>query len=142
MDQIGVCNYGDENGFCVKLEYEGAKLSQSPHREIVSRGNLPLLIGEGFLVEIEKSDIEESWQSAAKMSDIELSRYCQRAATRLARMFDSEIASADLSEVVANAAALFVLSLSGNKEIDPAKISPCTVTHKLDCAPGEVALSA
>jgi len=137
-----VCVAGGLTGCGISVRYPGQSGGGPPFGDIAARGNVALLIGESVLAEIPMSDMDESWRSAARLGDAELAQFCQRAANRLQRAFDGEMASADLAEMVTNAAVLFVLSLNRHGVASPADLTPCTVTHDGALGPGAVKAAA
>ncbi len=113
----------------VSVCYASSGGGSGPVEAIAARGNVPLLIGDSVLAEVPREQLEGEWHASAGLSDVEAADYCRRAASRLSRAFDSGIASADLPELVANAAVLFVLSLRKAGVASPCEIGPCTVRH-------------
>ena len=116
-------------GVVVRVCYPSRGQGSGPVEAIAARGNLPLLIGDSVLAEVPRAQLEGEWQASAALSDMETADYCRRAASRLARAFDSGIGAADLSELVANAAVLFVLTLRKAGVASAGEIGPCTVQH-------------
>jgi hypothetical protein len=113
----------------VKVAYPAAHGENSPYSGIVGRGNVPLLIENCLLAEVPRDQLNREWAACDAISDVEAADYCRRAAGRLSRAFDSEIASADLSDLVANAAVLFLLSLRKSGITSPSDIGPCEVSY-------------
>ena len=122
---------------CYPLTCDGS----GPVEAITARGNVPLLIGESVLAEVPRAQLESEWQASAVLSDAEAADYCRRAAMRLSRAFDSGIGAADLPELVANAAVLFVLTLRRSGIASPGEIAPCTVRHDGSCGVGLLSLA-
>jgi hypothetical protein len=100
-----------------------------PLQAIAARGNLPLLIGDCVLAEVSSAQLDCEWRASEALSDAQAADYCRRAAARLSRAFDSGLGAADLTDVVANAAVLFVISLRKAGVGSPRDIVPCTVHH-------------
>lgn len=125
-------------GHEVKVSYPAMADADSPYRSIVARGNIPLLIGDCVLAEVPSSRLDSEWQASAGLSNAQASDYCRRAAARLSRALDSGIAAADLGDVVANAAVLFVLSLREAGIVSPGDIRPCTVRYDSSSRSGRV----
>jgi hypothetical protein len=109
-----------------------------PYRAIRARGNLPILVEDCLLAELPARALEESWSSAAALSDADMAAYCRRAANRLARAFDGGLPATDLADVVANAAVLFVIALRTSGVRSPRAIRPCTVTYDGSLPTGQV----
>jgi hypothetical protein len=117
------------SGASVSICYPRSGAGAGPVEAIAARGNVPLLIGDSVLAEVPRAQLEGEWQASAGLSDAQVADYCRRAASRLSRAFDSGIGAADLSELVANAAVLFVLSLREAGVSSPCEIGPCVVCH-------------
>ncbi len=113
----------------VTVAYPSAQCDNSPYAGIVGRGNMPLLIEDCLLAEVPRDQLQREWEACRTISDVDAADYCRRAAGRLSRAFDSEIASADLSDIVANAAVLFLLSLRNSGVASPDEIRPCEVCY-------------
>ncbi|MGI9512268.1 MAG: hypothetical protein ACR2OL_05155 [Anderseniella sp.] len=113
----------------VTVAYPSAQCEKSPYSSIVGRGNVPLLIEDCLLAEVPRDQLQREWEACKTISDVDAADYCRRAAGRLSRAFESEIASADLSDIVANAAVLFLLSLRKSGIVSPDQIGPCEVCY-------------
>lgn len=122
----------------VTVSYPSAQCEKSPYSGIVGRGNMPLLIEDCLLAEVPRDQLNREWEACKTISDGDAADYCRRAAGRLSRAFESEIASADLSDIVANAAVLFLLSLRKNGIASPDQIGPCQVRYDGTEAGGRV----
>jgi hypothetical protein len=109
---------------------------------IRERGNLPLLVGDQVLAELTRSDLMESWETACALPGLELAQMCRLAGERLAKAMEDRIEFADLSDVVTDAAVLFLLGIKRYGIRSPEDIPACSVSY--DVARGEevVALSA
>lgn len=116
-------------GAGVTVSYPAATDAAGPLKAIATRGNLPLLIGDCVLAEVSRDQLDDEWQASAALSDAEAADYCRRAAARLSRAFDSGLGGADLADVVANAAVLFVISLRKAGLGSARDIGPCTVEY-------------
>ena len=97
--------------------------------DIRSRGNLPLLVGDQVLAELTQSDLVESWETAVSLSPKDLVQMSKLAGKRLARAFEENIEGADLTEVVTDAAVLFLLSIRRHGVRSPQDIPACTVSY-------------
>jgi len=95
--------------------------------EIRARGNLPLLIGQRFIAEVHRLDLLESWDTATALSPDEARKMSKIAGTRLAHLIDENIDSEDLTEMVTDAAVLFLLTVRRKGMVTPDDIRPCTV---------------
>ncbi len=122
----------------VRVAYPATHDGKSPYAGIVGRGNVPLLIEDCLLAEVPREQLNREWAACEKISDVDAADYCRRAAGRLSRAFDSGIASADLSDLVANAAVLFLLSLKKSGITNPGDIGPCEVRYDGSEFAGEV----
>ena len=97
--------------------------------DIRSRGNLPLLVGDQVLAELTQSDLMESWETAVSLSPKDLVQMSKLAGKRLARAFEENIEGANLTEVVTDAAVLFLLSIRKHGVRSPDDIPACTVSY-------------
>jgi hypothetical protein len=97
--------------------------------DIRSRGNLPLLVGDQVLAELTQSDLVESWETAVSLSPKDLVQMSKLAGKRLARAFEENIEGADLTEVVTDAAVLFLLIIRRHGVRSPQDIPACTVSY-------------
>ncbi len=122
----------------VTVAYPSAQCENSPYSSIVGRGNVPLLIEDCLLAEVPRDQLQREWAACKTISDGDVADYCRRAAGRLSRAFESEIASADLSDIVANAAVLFLLSLRNSGVVSSDEIGPCEVCYDGTEAGGRV----
>ncbi len=122
----------------VTVAYPSAQCDKSPYSSIVGRGNMPLLIEDCLLAEVPRDQLNREWEACKTISDGDAADYCRRAAGRLSRAFESEIASADLSDIVANAAVLFLLSLRRSGVASTDQIGPCEVFYDGTEAGGRV----
>ncbi len=122
----------------VTVAYPSAQCEKSPYASIVGRGSVPLLIEDCLLAEVPRDQLNREWEACKTISDGDAADYCRRAAGRLSRAFESEIASADLSDIVANAAVLFLLSLRKSGIVSPDQIGPCEVCYDGTEAGGRV----
>ncbi|MFZ5677410.1 MAG: hypothetical protein ACOZAM_30985 [Pseudomonadota bacterium] len=96
-------------------------------RAIRARGNLPLMIDDRLLAEIAKGDLAESWETAVHLPATALADMSRLAGTRLAHVLDDNISSADLTDVVSDAAVLFLLAMRRAGVKSPDDIGPCTL---------------
>jgi len=94
---------------------------------IHARGNLPLIVGEKLIAEVDWLDLLESWQTATELSAEELTKMSRAAGKRLARIVNENLSSANLTEIVTDAAVLFLLTLRSKGVRTPGDIQPCTV---------------
>ncbi len=126
----------------VKVAYPSAQSEKSPYSSIVGRGNMPLLIEDCLLAEVPRDQLQREWAACKTISDGDVAVYCRQAAGRLSRAFESEIASADLSDIVANAAVLFLLSLRESGVVSSDEIGPCEVCYDGTEVGGKVSAGA
>lgn len=94
---------------------------------IRQRGNLPLVIGGRMLAELDAGDINDNWAQAAQLSAVQISCMAEEAGRRLAQILEDSIDATDLTEVVSDAAVLFLLTLRRHGIASPAAVKPCTV---------------
>ena len=95
--------------------------------DIQLRGNLPLLIGSDVLAEISHADLLESWETAISLPVKDLNAMTALAGQRLSDMLEANLDAEDLTELVSDAAVLFLLAMRrfGISEAD--RIPACTV---------------
>jgi len=119
------------------------RLSKDPAiTDIRERGNLPLIVDDQVLAELTQQDLVESWETACTLPVTELSRMCKIAGERLARAMEDSIEAADLSEVVTDAAVLFLLGIRRYGIRTPDDIPACSVRYDLTRGEEMVALPA
>ena len=102
----------------------------SPDREVKAiraRGNLPLMIDDRLLAEIARGDLAESWETAVHLPAAALADMSRLAGERLALVLEDNIGSADLTDVVTDAAVLFLLAMRRAGVKTPDEIGPCTL---------------
>ena len=102
----------------------------SPDREVRAtraRGNLPLMIDDWLLAEIAQGDLAESWETAVHLPAQALADMSKLAGERLALVLEDNIGSADLTDVVSDAAVLFLLAMRRAGVKSPDEIGPCTL---------------
>ncbi|MDP4823471.1 MAG: hypothetical protein NWR47_05930 [Aestuariivirgaceae bacterium] len=127
----------------VQVSCPARNCPDSAVQEIRSRGNLPLWIGGKVLAELSQNDLVESWSAAVELTPGELSRMCQIAGERLLRAFDDAPEPAPgLSEMVTDAAVLFLLGVRSHGVATPDAIPACTVSFDAEHGRAKMALSA
>lgn len=102
----------------------------SPDTQVAAirkRGNVPLLVGEHLLAEIDRKDLKEGWATARKIPADDIAAMCRLAGTRLAKLLEDNIEAENLTDIVTDAAALFLLALHRNGVKTPKDIKPCTL---------------
>jgi hypothetical protein len=109
------------------LTLPGPAAADQRVQEIIHRGNLPLLIGEDVIAEISRADLEESWQTALELTPPQLAEMTRIAGLRLADMIEQGLESEDLTEVVSDATALFLLAMRRHGVTSASRIPPCSV---------------
>jgi hypothetical protein len=117
--------------------------SQEPAiAEIRLRGNLPLLVGGQVLAELTREDLVESWETACALDSKDLARMCKLAGKRLAQALEENIEAADLSEIVTDAAVLFLLGIRRHGIRTPEDIPACSVSYDVSRGEEMVAVPA
>jgi len=94
---------------------------------IRKRGNLPLMVGDHLLAEIDRNDLKESWAAAKKLPPADIAAMCRLAGARLTKLLEDNINSEDLTDIVTDAAALFLLALRRNGVKTTKEIKPCAL---------------
>jgi hypothetical protein len=111
----------------ITLTFPGPDAADRQVAAIRERGNLPLIVGEHVLAEIDRNDLKEGWAAAKKLSDADMSAMCRVAGARLTKIFEDNIEAEDLTDIVTDAAALFLLALRRYGVRTPKDIKPCTL---------------
>lgn len=95
--------------------------------DIQLRGNLPLMIGSDVLAEISHADLLESWETAISLSHKDLNAMTTLAGQRLSEMLEENLDTEDLTELVSDAAVLFLLAMRRFGVSEANRIPACTV---------------
>ena len=95
--------------------------------DIQLRGNLPLLIGADVLAEITHADLLESWETAIALPLNDLNAMTALAGQRLSDMLEENLDTKDLTELVSDAAVLFLLAMRRFGVSEANRIPACTV---------------
>ena len=95
--------------------------------DIQLRGNLPLMIGNDVLAEISHADLLESWETAISLPLKDLNAMTTLAGKRLSEMLEENLDSGDLTELVSDAAVLFLLAMRRFGVSEANRIPACTV---------------
>ena len=95
--------------------------------DIQLRGNLPLMIGNDVLAEISHADLLESWETAVSLPLKDLNAMATLAGKRLSEMLEENLDSGDLTELVSDAAVLFLLAMRRFGVSEANRIPACTV---------------
>jgi hypothetical protein len=95
--------------------------------DIQLRGNLPLMIGSDVLAEISHADLLESWETAVSLPLKDLNAMTTLAGKRLSDMLEENLDSGDLTELVSDAAVLFLLAMRRFGVSEANRIPACTV---------------
>ena len=109
------------------LTCPGEDCSDQRVQEIQMRGNLPLLIGTDVLAEISYSDLVESWETAVALPLKDLNAMTTLAGKRLSDMLEDNLDSEDLTDLVSDAAVLFLLAMRRFGVSEAKRIPACTV---------------
>jgi hypothetical protein len=96
-------------------------------RDIRDRGNLPLLIGNDVIAEIDYLDLLESWDTALALPVNDLNAMTHLAAQRLSDMLENNLDIGDLNDLVADAAAFFLFAMRRHGIEKANRIPACTV---------------
>lgn len=116
------------NDFAVfTLTCPGNDSSDERVHDIQLRGNLPLMIGSDVLAEISHADLLESWETAVSLPLKDLNAMTTLAGKRLSEMLEENLDSEDLTELVSDAAVLFLLAMRRFGVSEANRIPACTV---------------
>jgi hypothetical protein len=107
-------------------------------RDIRDRGNLPLLIGDAVIAEIDYLDLIESWDTALAISPADLNAMTELAGRRLSDMLEADPGMEDLTDLVSDAAAFFLLAMRRHGIDKANRIPACTVKWSGQMAREEV----
>jgi hypothetical protein len=119
------------------------RLSEEPAiLDIRLRGNLPLLVGDQLLAELTQNDLVESWETTCSLPMKDLAAMCKLAGERLAKALEDNIEAANLSEIVTDAAVLFLLGIRRHGIKTPGDIPACSVSYDVSRGEEVVALPA
>ena len=119
--------------FCQNMDHDftltcpGPDAADARVQDIMERGNLALLIGEDVIAEISQPDLAESWETALALSPKQLNEMTRLAGSRLADMMEAGLDTEDLTEIVSDAAVLFLLALRRHGLTSAERIPPCMV---------------
>ena len=116
-----------------------------PDRAVMAireRGNLPLYIGDTVLAELAWADLVESWETAVALSPADLSGICKLAGERLALAMEENVSAANLTDVVSDAAVLFLTGLRRAGLRTPDAIPACRVSFDARKGDADVDVSA
>lgn len=109
------------------LTCPGEESTDPQVQDIQNRGNLPLMIGANVLAEINYEDLVESWETAISLPLAELNAMTTLAGQRLSLMLSDNLETEYLTDVVADAAVLFLLAMRRFGISEPHRIPACTV---------------
>jgi hypothetical protein len=109
------------------LTCPGAESADERVRDIQLRGNLPLMIGSAVLAEISNADLLESWETAIALPLDDLNAMTTLAGQRLSDMLEENLDAEDLTELVSDAAVLFLLAMRRFGISEANRIPACTV---------------
>jgi hypothetical protein len=96
-------------------------------QEILERGNLPLLIGDAVIAEINYIDLLESWDTAIALPIDDLNAMTRLAGQRLSDMLEDNLHAEDMVDLVSDAAAFFLFAMRRHGIESAKRIPPCTV---------------
>jgi hypothetical protein len=85
------------------------------------------LRGNDVLAEISHADLLESWETAVSLPLKDLNAMTALAGKRLSEMLEENLDSEDLTELVSDAAVLFLLAMRRFGISEANRIPPCTV---------------
>ncbi len=97
-------------------------------REIMDRGNIPLLIGNNILAEVPNYELSIGLAATEDLSASELRNIGTGLAESISDALMIDCAACDVTEVAADAAALFAVCLRRNNLLDVDNIPACSVS--------------
>ena len=95
--------------------------------DIQLRGNLPLMIGTDVLAEISHADLLESWETAISLPLNDLNAMTTLAGQRLSEMLEENPDAGNLTDLVTDAAVLFLLAMRRFGVSEANRIPACIV---------------
>ena len=95
--------------------------------DIQLRGNLPLMIGTDVLAEITHADLLESWETAISLPLKDLNAMTALAGQRLSEMLEENLDAENLTDLVSDAAVLFLLAMRRFGVSEANRIPACIV---------------
>jgi hypothetical protein len=95
--------------------------------DIQLRGNLPLMIGTDVLAEISHADLLESWETAISLPLKDLNAMTTLAGKRLSEMLEEDLEAENLTDLVSDAAVLFLLAMRRFGVSEANRIPACIV---------------
>lgn len=110
------------------IELPSADADDAAVKEILERGNIPLLIGDRILAEIANSELDEGLQATGALNSAELLTISTGLVESISGALDADGETSDMAAVAADAAALFVLCLRRNNVLDVDNIPACRVS--------------
>ncbi|MDH3742705.1 MAG: hypothetical protein OER56_14020 [Hyphomicrobiales bacterium] len=110
------------------IELPSAQADDAAVRDILQRGNIPLLIGDSILAEVANNEINEGLSATGSLSSAELADISTGLVESISDAFESGGEACNMAEVAADAAALFVLCLRRNNVLDVDNIPACSVS--------------
>jgi hypothetical protein len=93
-----------------KLSCPALASANSPINEIRERGNLALVLQEKLVIELQRSDLVESWLATCALARKKLNDLVQQAACRISTALDDEDGT-DVQTLASDTAAFFILAL-------------------------------
>jgi hypothetical protein len=96
-------------------------------KAIHERGNLPLYIANAALAEFSHQELLQNWQSTMALPQAKLEQLTQNAGDRLGAILAEECSSDSISEMVTDAAVLFLLAMRRHGINQSERITPCRV---------------
>ena len=109
------------------LTCPGSDCADERVHDIQLRGNLPLLIGSDVLAEINHADLMESWETAIALPLEDLNAMTALAGQRLSEMLEDNLDAENLTDLVSDAAVLFLLAMRRFGIAEANRIPACTV---------------
>jgi hypothetical protein len=109
------------------LTCPGTDSADARVHDIQLRGNLPLMIGTDVLAEISHADLLESWETAISLPLNDLNAMTTLAGQRLSEMLEENLDAGNLTDLVSDAAVLFLLAMRRFGVSEANRIPACTV---------------
>lgn len=111
-----------QTGFTIRCP-SGADLA-SPVSEIRSRGNIPIVLENDFVVELSPHELAKGWRETRNLGQRRLDNLVARTAARIQAALDDDISEAT-PELAIDTTAFFLFALRRQGSAQPPKLGPC-----------------
>ncbi len=103
----------------------------SPVSEIRSRGNIPIMLENDFVVELSPREFAAGWRETRNLGQRRLDNLVARTAARIQAALDDDISEAT-PELAMDTTAFFLFSLRRQGPAKPRTLEPCELHWPVD----------